>query len=475
MSGVDIFSKFLALTLSCLILLQASLVKRYVGTWLFPACLFGLFWFLFTSIPLVLLFELPLDPLPLAFILVCTLSFSAGGLFFRWKRAFLANALKAGVPRYNNGFIRKTFYLTSALAIACVALNSLQQGFVFDEVVADVIGSAAQYATRRGSGEIRANLFGQMSLSLIYLAASLGGALLGASPTRGQRTAWISLSLLPSIVVMITQSAKGPLFLAVSLLYGGILLGRLQAGRLQIFDRKAITPLVGYGIVLMVLVGVSFFSRGLYGSTDFSPQSLTESLVPYFSSYFFGHIYAFADWFAYFTGAPSSFTYSASTETYGLYTFYALFSLLGTTRTIPDGVFQEVYSNGVITTNIYTLLRSLISDFGPIGCIVYMFLSSVVFHWTFYVLLNARRPAFSGAVFVLMVGYFAHSYLGSVLMYNSFYGCLGLLSVVLFVDNLQYGRGRASAAPAIFQAEEASRIPRGTAPVRRIWGSSRGL
>src|SRR5438094_6796093 len=88
------FDKCLALAFSLMILGQAYLVRRYVGTWLFPACLFGLFWFGYTFFPLAILFWVPVQPYATAFLFVCTVAFSMGSLAFDWKTAFTRNGQK---------------------------------------------------------------------------------------------------------------------------------------------------------------------------------------------------------------------------------------------------------------------------------------------------------------------------------------------------------------------------------------------
>src|SRR5467141_2321783 len=101
------FGKCLALAFSLMILGQAYLVRRFVGTWLFPACLFGLFWFGYTFVPLAMLFSVPAEPCAIAFIFLCTLAFSIGSLPFDWKTAFERNARKreTAAPVYGSPFL----------------------------------------------------------------------------------------------------------------------------------------------------------------------------------------------------------------------------------------------------------------------------------------------------------------------------------------------------------------------------------
>src|SRR5260221_6063807 len=137
------FDKCLALTFSLMILGQAYLVRRYVGTWLFPACLFGLFWFGYTFFPLAVLFWVPVQPYAIAFIFLCTLAFSMGSLFFDWRSAFQRNALKrdTAVRVYGSPFLRVIFLLSTLLSLIFLALNLSAQGFSLSDLLFDLYAS----------------------------------------------------------------------------------------------------------------------------------------------------------------------------------------------------------------------------------------------------------------------------------------------------------------------------------------------
>src|SRR6266850_2322807 len=124
---MDVFEKCLALAFSVMILGQAYVVRRAVGTWLFPACLFGLFWFGYTFVPLAMLFWVPVNPYATGFLLVCALAFSMGSLAFDWRSAFASNVRKreTTVVVYDNPFLKGTFYASTLSALMFVILNSL--------------------------------------------------------------------------------------------------------------------------------------------------------------------------------------------------------------------------------------------------------------------------------------------------------------------------------------------------------------
>ena len=171
------FEKCLALVFSLMILGQTYLVRRHVGTWLFPACLFGLFWFGYTFIPLAILFWVPVNPYAIAFIFLCALAFSMGSLTFDWKAAFARNAQKGETATlvYGSRFLKVAFYVSSLAAVAFLALDLFAQGFTLRGLVFDLYASAAAYADLHYSDSLKNRDFSQFTMIFAYLGAILGG------------------------------------------------------------------------------------------------------------------------------------------------------------------------------------------------------------------------------------------------------------------------------------------------------------
>jgi oligosaccharide repeat unit polymerase len=410
--------------------------------------LFGLFWFLFTIIPTILLFDIPIQPLPIAYISLCAASFSLSSLVFDWRMAYAINSQIAQQTKgyFETKVLRMAFYLSAVLALGLLTINSTGQGFSITDVAGDLTVSAAQYAARRMSGDLQTLLSGQLSLITTYVAASIGGLLLANAGSPRTKLVRIAFALGPAAVLMVTQSAKGALFLSVALLYGGLLAGWLKSGRLGIVSRRAIPLLTLLGLLLLVLVGFSFRSRGLYFA-DQTPEEVRVMLTMYFRSYFFGHLYAFADWFTFVTGGNAAYPYMPEAPAFGFYTFHALFRLVGSNRYMSMGVFDERFEiGGLLITNIYTIFRSLITDFGLVGCVGFFFVTGWILHRVFYSLLVARRPVISLAVFIMMIGAFVHSNLSSLLMYANFYACIAALAGVFFVNKLALAAGDSAQA-----------------------------
>jgi oligosaccharide repeat unit polymerase len=460
--------KTLAIVFSVTILAHAAFLKRVVGTWLFPGCLFGLFWHVFTIVPLLLLPAAPINPWSVAYILLASVSFSAGSLIFPWSRALRMNArrvMELG-SEVNVSFLQQALSVISIASILGIIENSLVQGIGFADFTTDIIGSAARYARLRSAQDVVPNLYGQVGLLLAYVAASVGGLLQSTVSTRRERVAATTMALLPAVIALVLQSAKGPLFLSIALFYGGTLLGKVRNARMEILSKRALLPVLLYGGILLGLVGLSFLSRGLYGTSLPIPE-LVSQLIPFFASYFFGHVYAFSDWFSFVVGLPYQQAYLAEGPTYGFYTFMVLFKALGSNKVASQGIFSELYVyKDILGTNIYTMFRPMVTDFGLAGCLIFVGILGMVSHLSFYFLILVRRPVVSAALFVFMVGCLVHSYLGSLLMYGSFYGSLGLFILVLLaeartaVGRIGAGGGRESARTDGMPSRRRARTPR---------------
>src|SRR4051812_48989604 len=250
---MDLFNKSVALIFSLMILGQAYVVRRFVGTWLFPACLFGLFWFGYTFLPLVVLFSVPAEPYAIAFIWLCTLAFSIGSLPFDWKLAFARNTRKQeiAVLVYGSPFLKIAFVLVTLASLLFFMLNVFDQSISLHDLFFDLYATAAAYADLLYSESLNANIFERLSIVCMYLGAILGGFLLPCSPTKSGRRLIVLLSFLTSILVAITQSGKGLLFLCIAFFCGGLLVCRASMGKLRLFEKGSGKSLTIYMAILV--------------------------------------------------------------------------------------------------------------------------------------------------------------------------------------------------------------------------------
>ncbi len=434
---MHIFEKCLALVFSLMILGQAYLVRRYVGTWLFPACIFGLFWFGFTFFPLAILFWVPVNPYAIAFIFVCTVAVSMGSLVFDWKTAFARNAWKreTTATMYGSPFLRVVFYAASFAALACVVLDSLAQGISLHDLFYNLIVSAAAYRDLGGYGYLDVTIFGRFGTMFIFLSVILGGLLFPAMPTRRGRWAVVVLAFLPPIFMAVAQSSKWTLFASIVFFWAGILVRRVAIGNLLLFEKGNIKLLTLYALILILIATVSFMSRGVYAVED--NEEVRNLLVARFASYSCSHIYGFSDWFSFVNGRHSELAYGHESTTYGYYTFAPLFRVMGSHKVVAEGTFDDYYSYGdLLAGNIFTMFRGLVLDFGMIGSVLFMLTAGLLIHWAFCAMLRNKRPVFTVAVFVFAVTYFYWSFGVSMLSVSTTYLTFAILWAVLQINKL---------------------------------------
>ncbi|HTK55240.1 MAG TPA: oligosaccharide repeat unit polymerase, partial [Gemmatimonadales bacterium] len=191
--------------------------------------------------------------------------------------------------------------------------------------------------------------------------------------------------------------------------------------------------LILYGTAVVAILATSFLSRGVESGESLDVgRWITTSLATYSS----GHLYAFGDWFAWSLGRPSIAAYDHVSATPGFYTFATLYKLAGSPETLPIGVYVDSYSyGGVIVSNVFTIFRGAIIDFGYAGTLLFMTLTGVLFHGAFYALLTARRPVLAVVAFIFMMGFFFSSFVVSMFGSNiTYYVTSAFLWIVLQVN-----------------------------------------
>ena len=130
-------AKLIALLFSVLILGNAIVVRRIVGSWRFPAVMYALFWFTLSFLPLAVLYTVPVDPWGTAYLFATKVFFSASALVrFDWLQAFTLNARKESAERYfNTPFLWTLFSASTVISLNCFAINMRTQGFTLDDVL----------------------------------------------------------------------------------------------------------------------------------------------------------------------------------------------------------------------------------------------------------------------------------------------------------------------------------------------------
>ena len=430
----DIVQKLACVFVSFAILGNAYFTRRIVGSWSAPGALFSLFWFAMTFLPLVLLPAVPANPWALLYILAACVVMSLSAGLKRWGNAWRQRAYYAPVtgPVYNTHFLFVAFLGCAAGAMLCIILSIFTQGFSITDLTTNLIGSASEYINRRYNQDLIQNLFQSCGNVFSYATSALGGLVLLGLRARSRRFLTITLVILPGLLVMVVQGAKGMLFLNLAMFFGGTLIYRLHRGDRRIFDKGFFVKGAPYFAAIFAAVTFAFLARGISAS---SIQEAFEPLVKLYGSYAAGHLYAFSDWFSFYTVGESSQPYAREPATYGFYTFMTIFQLFGDKREVYPGIYAEYFTYSYyLQTNIYTIFRGLIQDFGIPGSLLIIGVFGFITNELYYSLIAKPISGFRAASYIFMMGIFYMSYLISIFIWTSPLAAAALVWVVLFFN-----------------------------------------
>lgn len=282
-----------------------------------------------------------------------------------------------------------------------------------NSILFDPVETSGYYASLRGKGETEYGIWGVLSIFFTYTTSILG-ALISRRYHKGIKKWTLSiLTFTPAVYVMLTQSAKLVLYYSIGCYFAAVLLKKIYSNKLELFNWSFLPRLMGFSLLMLPLLSISFLSRNLYYELE-GKDILT---IIWFSlkSYVLGQIYAFSDFFSFYLGAKSELTYIHDLNSYGYWTFKSIFDMFGGEKYFPPSFFQDsYYHEEVLATNIFTIFRSLINDFGGVGTICFMFASGLVVHALFYRLLTYRRSWVACSAFMVAVVFIIGTYLLSI-------------------------------------------------------------
>lgn len=433
---MDTLDRILSYALSLAILLLALMLRKVTRTWATPACLFAMYWFVFTMVPLLALDFVPVSAIAMIYILLACVAFALPAFFTSWEACLRRNAELAPLRKHylDSPAVRWLFALSGLTSTAFILLDLLVQGISWTEMVFNFFESSNTYLELRYEGDVKVNPFGQWGLIFAYLCVIFGSLVHAAARGAWRRTAIILLLMTPPTLVMLVQAAKGLFFVSIALVLGGHLIHRVVHDIRPHVDFRRLAGNVKYLIVAAPLVLLSFMARGLYELDD--SDAVTERLLSSLAAYAFSHLYAFSDWLMFALAEPSSMRYAVEGElALGDFTFTAFMKLMGSKHVMPMGTYDEYFAYAWIAPgNLYTIFRGLITDFGFIGSFLALIAFGAGFNAAFRSMLITARPAISVALMFLLAQFIYSSYIISVVIYNSIYLVVVLNAVLLLVN-----------------------------------------
>lgn len=435
MTEIQIIEKVIAIFFSLGILSIGILAGKWLKTYLNPTTIFCIFWFFYTFFPLIIVSNLPINLFSIIFIFIAILFFSISIFFFKWNIAYIKNQLKKqiGSNLFSNRFIVNMNYLLFIIIITCLLIDIYIQGFTIYDFIGNFFESSNRFMVKRYSDEIVSNPFSQISNILNYSLNILGGIIIG-SKIKNNKTniKLIIINFMPAAIITLTQAAKGTILLSMVLFFSGILVSRIFKNNLELTNKKTNKIFVYASISLIVILLISFLSRGLY---ELEGNDLFKTLKYNIYSYAFGHLYAFSDWFSFYLFSESSENFIFNGHTYGFYTFMSIFKALGDTTVVPMGVFTEYFNyKNILQTNIYTFFRGIITDFGIIGSFIFCFFLGFFSNLSYYCILYFKKPVWSISIFSIFIGFYYSSFIISLFIWKSVFAAIVVVSIILKIN-----------------------------------------
>jgi len=315
------------------------------------------------------------------------------------------------------------------VSVVSLVIGVITQGSMnIVDFFANPLAFAAEYAGKGYGGELKPSVFAQLGLTTSYIVIVLGGILYGAS----KKKRVLLLAFLPSLLVMLLQSAKGLFFFSIFMFIAGILLVRLYNKTYYLLTFKELKKLLIYGSLVLPIIIMSFLSRGLQHETNM--DIIIHRIMRFSISYSSGHLYAFSDWFSDRYLSDSFFSYKQEEFTAGFYSLMSFFRMFGDDREVLLGVYSEYFEHEFhLKTNIYTVFRGLITDFTLIGSLIMACFLGFICNLFFYRLLCSKANAFYIVFFIFFVGIAYQSYIISTLMWLTIPVVFTFLTLFLFV------------------------------------------
>lgn len=391
-----------------------------------PARYFLLFW----GLQVVLLVSLLLGTFAfngkgLTYIAVVGLVFSGGSMLGRYWASKGQEKTAEGAFRSRLAFwmLVVGFVLSMVHLVEGLWLNGYSLGDLMDGQALLRLNDAA--SDRRYLTPLPVSMLSRVTLVFLYLTPLYAGYVTPLGPDK--RRWWSLLTLLPSLLMAVTLSVKSTFITSVALWGVGWMVSDF-AHRTNLLKIGWKTVLRGT-VAVLLLLGVLFVSMVLRtGAFDRnSIQETKQKMVVYAC----GHLPAFDGWFEQRVGQLE--------PSWGVKTFYGLSNPLGLAKR-EQGVFKDYVVLGkpsdkpvphLMDTNVYTLFRFLLEDFGLVGSAVFMLLIGILSGFAWMRVKRWSGQAFFQVVLMAVLFTIAWSFVGSVWAYTSYVVTFGLMWVAV--------------------------------------------
>lgn len=352
--------KFIILILCIFNLFLCKTLKKGIFN---PAMIYTIIWSFFVIIPCILWKNIDWNYNGLIWInLSCTSMIIGQGLalsYYRRKNYEIISDYNKNLNTCSYVNVRDLRVLVEffiIISLLRIFFNVISKGFslsVFYNL--DQLLSINNYAAyNRYNTEESAGLISQLFLIIQYSLPIFGGYMFNFTEKKKDRVISI-LTLLPVTLGLLISNAKAGFIASVfNFMISYLLSSYKKNGK---YPQITLKTSIFISISIIIFIGLMFISMCMRVG-DFS-QSTIEYVRNRIMVYGFGQIKAFDEWF--YTSVPD-YTFFEST-------YMWIFNRLGIVNRV-QGVYRYAYS---IHTNVFTVFRGVINDFGIFGGQIYIF------------------------------------------------------------------------------------------------------
>lgn len=335
-------------------------------------------------------------------------------------------SLSSVVAFYDAKFHERVIRCLTALGIISVIVFLNERGVSFSTLIKKgLLTINTELAYQRYNEEVQSStissILGIIPNCLVLYTGTVQGIY-------GIKWRYTLLSFVPESLILITTNTKAGMIAVVIFYIAGFCVGYISRFHNDFYlRRKQFLYVLIFGCVIIFFLYLSMvFRLGAFNKMNFVIAGKK------FSSYAFGHIVAFDQWFS---KKPSIDKYSI-----GKYTFYSIFDQLGLAKR-EQGVYQEFVDHAGIYTNVFTIYRGFITDFSCYGTLIFCcFLGLVSGRITYKI----KRHGTSSlqVTFLIFVQILFCFYFVSILSYTTYLCMFIVFYFLLIFTNLLGGHNR---------------------------------
>ena len=388
-----------------------------------PNSILFFFWSIFILVPLILNTKSALSLEGIFFVVLCLIVFNIGAIY-TGKIYFKKNVhpLNLNLERLN-----RTLGWLMILGLVCIFLDYNSQGFTLSQLFTNFFATTNSFMSKRYNGSASNGIYISLANILAYVTAVLGGIV----HTNMGSWKYILKGLIVSLGITLIRSSKGSLLLSLVFFIGATLVTKGKAGQ-RLIKLNYLGKYLFFGVLLMLILVLSFISRGAY---ELSSEDAFDNILSYLSRYSSGHLFAYSDWFNDYISHGRE--YDKFDYQPGFLTFMSLFQLLGNTDEVSPGIYTEYFNDGVVKSNIYTIFRGLITDFGLYGTILFWLIFGIFSNCIYSLLKTAKNYWIWLPIYMGIIGFIYSSFIVSLLVWKSV-----VISVITLMFILKFHKMR---------------------------------